>query len=761
MAQQKAIKKVQGQAVKGRAKRSLSLPPAKQSSCSGSEGMGSGKVRDVTDKKLKMRTGGSDDSKQTREPSLGIKPVDRRKRVITGEEVCGQDCGDQGAFSDGASSGAVDSGSEETGEFASGDNFLLQSSSDDEGGAAPVESESSGVGETDVDWDASDSDADEAGGDEAPVLSKKRRGIYSDEAASDDDDDPSTSLHVTGLAGKGVSLSGGVRLDPSAMDLAAVKQRIEGTLQRLSNFAQFRQVQELKRRKRLEAKQGDDTDDGFITRRQLVEQLTADVVTYYQYRPELAEYFLQLFRPAEAYAFFEANEENRPITLRTNSLKTRRRDLAAALIARGCNVDPLGDWTKVGLKVYDSSVPVGATPEYLAGFYMLQSAASLTPVMALAPQPGEKVVDMAAAPGGKTTYIAQLMKNEGILFANDLKRERCTSLMANLHRLGVTNCVVSCLDGRMLPTVLPLVDRVLLDAPCTGSGIISRDSSIKVKRTPADFADHSKLQKQLLCAAVDAVDAESPTGGFVVYSTCSVSVEENEDVVDYMLSARHVKLVPLGLDIGVPGLSRFRGRQFHPSVPLCTRRFYPHVNNFDGFFLAKFKKLSNKKPERTKKDRRKHNPFVKVWNTEHWVPECTDKLLPFESETGEQSNSSPESRRKNRSESTTVSDPAVAGSGKGKEHRGRRKLASSGTDETATRGVSPAASMVHDPKRRPREKTGKGSPRRESYAKETDISRNGHGGDQCVVEEKLAGCERSSVKKRMEPKMKKRKPLAK
>lgn len=94
------------------------------------------------------------------------------------------------------------------------------------------------------------------------------------------------------------------------------------------------------------------------------------------------------------------------------------------MIQRGVNLDPLAEWTKVGIKIYESKVPIGATPEYLAGHYMLQSASSFLPVIALAPQMNERILDMAAAPGGKTTYISQLMKNSGVVVANDLKPER-------------------------------------------------------------------------------------------------------------------------------------------------------------------------------------------------------------------------------------------------------------------------------------------------------------------------------------------------
>merc|ERR1719476_1089215 len=125
----------------------------------------------------------------------------------------------------------------------------------------------------------------------------------------------------------------------------------------------------------------------------------------------------------------EANEIQRPLTVRTNSLKTRRRDLAQALINRGVNLDPVGKWSKVGLVVYSATVPLGATPEYLAGHYILQGASSLLPVMALAPQVNERVLDMASAPGGKTTHIAAIMNNTGMVLANDANQARCKAVV--------------------------------------------------------------------------------------------------------------------------------------------------------------------------------------------------------------------------------------------------------------------------------------------------------------------------------------------
>jgi ribosomal RNA methyltransferase Nop2 len=117
-----------------------------------------------------------------------------------------------------------------------------------------------------------------------------------------------------------------------------------------------------------------------------LDRLVKDLAALHGYVPFLINLFLQLFPPAEAIEFLEANDNPRPLTIRANTLKTRRKDLAQALIARGVNLDPIDKWSKVGLVVYDSSVPVGATPEYLAGHYMLQSASSFLPVT-LDPRP--------------------------------------------------------------------------------------------------------------------------------------------------------------------------------------------------------------------------------------------------------------------------------------------------------------------------------------------------------------------------------------
>merc|ERR1719153_1220537 len=361
----------------------------------------------------------------------------------------------------------------------------------------------------------------------------------------------------------------------TAPDLQIIQSRIADVIQVLQDFKNKR-------------------EEG-VDRQQYVGRLKKDLCLYYTYNEFMIDKFLQVFNVGEILEVLEANEVQRPVTIRTNSLKTRRRDLAQSLINRGVNLDPVGKWSKVGLVVYSATVPLGATPEYLAGHYILQGASSLLPVMALAPQEGERILDMAAAPGGKTTHIAALLKNTGMILANDANQARCKAVVGNLHRLGVTNTVVCSHDGRKLPKVMTGFDRVLLDAPCSGTGVISKDPSAKTSKDHSDIHLCSHLQKELVLAAIDCLDHKSATGGYLVYSTCSILPEENEAVVDYVLRKRHCKLVPTGLDFGVEGYTRYREQRYHPTLNLC-KRYYPHTHNMDGFFVAKIKKLSNKIP---------------------------------------------------------------------------------------------------------------------------------------------------------------------
>ncbi|KAI1489823.1 NOL1/NOP2/sun family-domain-containing protein [Biscogniauxia mediterranea] len=389
-----------------------------------------------------------------------------------------------------------------------------------------------------------------------------------------------------------------------APDLQLLRTRITDTIRVLEDFANLNNGR---------------------SRAEYTAQLLKDIVAYYGYSEFLAEKLFNLFPPREAFAFFEANETPRPVVIRTNTLKTHRRDLAQALINRGVTLEPVGKWSKVGLQIFESKVPLGATPEYLAGHYILQAASSFLPVMALAPVEGERNLDMASAPGGKTTHMAAMMKNTGVIFANDPSKSRSKGLIGNVHRLGCRNVIVCNYDARQFPKVMGGFDRVLLDAPCTGTGVVSKDPSVKTNKTEKDFLSLPHTQRQLLLAAIDSVNHASKTGGYLVYSTCSVTVEENEQVVNYALRKRpNVKLVSTGLPMGKEGFTSYMGKKFDQSLHL-TRRFYPHTLNFDGFFVAKFQKIGPTPPNLVK-DNSKGESTPRAQNTEDEVIDKTPIL---------------------------------------------------------------------------------------------------------------------------------------
>lgn len=358
--------------------------------------------------------------------------------------------------------------------------------------------------------------------------------------------------------------------------LQEVQQRIKDVVLVLSDFKKYRQESH--------------------SRQEYLDLLKQDLCLYYSYNEFLMMKLVDMFPLNELLEYLEASEVQRPLTIRTNTLKTRRRDLAGALINRGVNLDPVGKWSKVGLVVYNAQVPLGATPEYLAGHYMIQGASSMLPVMALAPEENERVLDMCSAPGGKSSHIAAIMKNTGVLFANDANPDRIKAVVGNFHRMGIINTVISCEDGGNYKNIMTGFDRVLLDAPCTGTGVVAKDPSVKTSKSEVDIQRCYNVQRKLILSAIDCLSAKSKTGGYIVYSTCSILVEENEWVIDYALKKRNVKLVPTGLDFGTEGFSKYRQHRFHPSMNL-TRRYYPHTHNMDGFFVAKLKKFSDAIPD--------------------------------------------------------------------------------------------------------------------------------------------------------------------
>ena len=214
-----------------------------------------------------------------------------------------------------------------------------------------------------------------------------------------------------------------------------------------------------------------------------------------------------------------------------------------------------------------------STPEYLLGYFYIQDAAAQIPVEVLNPK--EVVLDCCAAPGGKTTQLALYAP----VIAVDNNKERFAAVENNIERLGIDNCIGYCLDLR---TVKEKFKYILLDAPCSGNYALE-DDWMK-KNTLKRIEERSGRQKELLAHALSLLEKN----GVLVYSTCSLEPEEDEDVIQFALDNFPVKVEKIET-IGDPGLTKFEGKYYDPSMKNC-RRLWPHKTNTIGFFIARLRK---------------------------------------------------------------------------------------------------------------------------------------------------------------------------
>jgi 16S rRNA (cytosine967-C5)-methyltransferase len=275
-----------------------------------------------------------------------------------------------------------------------------------------------------------------------------------------------------------------------------------------------------------------------------------------------------------------------PVTLRINQLKTTRDEFLAALRAAGLKAKET-DVSPLGIIVEDG----GAIPSLLGfqdgAFYVEDEAAQLIPSL-LDPQPGEIVLDACAAPGGKTTHLAVLMQNQGTVYAVDRKAERLERLRDNCRRLGikiVKPIVGDIREPRMWSDIAPAqdgrVDRIMMDAPCSGLGVLRRHPEAKWRKDAQAFARHRALQLQLLNAVAPRLRA----GGVLVYSTCSTEPEENEDVIEQFCRSH----------------AEFRRESVAPWLPPAGHVFLTeqgalstmgNCHSMDGFYAARLIKVS-------------------------------------------------------------------------------------------------------------------------------------------------------------------------
>ena len=236
---------------------------------------------------------------------------------------------------------------------------------------------------------------------------------------------------------------------------------------------------------------------------------------------------------ANLQLFLEWNNRPPPTCIRVNRLKATPEELAAAFEQEAVLFTPrLLDWAGNDLVFELREHPPLATLEsFRKGFFYVQDPSTLLAPMLLDPQPGETVLDLCAAPGGKTTFIAQLMQNRGCILAHDSEPKRLALVQENATRLGVTN--IECLPAWNAESLAP-VDRVLVDAPCSNTGVMRRRVELRWRVTPEEIERLRKLQLDLLQRASTVVKP----GGVIVYSTCSVEPEENSELIEVFLNTR-------------------------------------------------------------------------------------------------------------------------------------------------------------------------------------------------------------------------------
>lgn len=278
----------------------------------------------------------------------------------------------------------------------------------------------------------------------------------------------------------------------------------------------------------------------------------------------------------------QIREINLQDSLRVNVLAIKEEELLDRFKTLGVEVEKI-PFARFGYWIKHSPFSLGATTEYLRGYYYLQEAAAQLSVQILDPLPNETVLDMCAAPGGKTTQIAQAMFNTGTLVALELKQHRLASLTTNLERMRVKNTAVFHMDGRDVNKLGMVFDKVLLDAPCSGNYMT--DSNWFEKRNVRDVETAARFQRDLLKAALGVLKPN----GLLVYSTCSLEPEENELNMQWLLENYKVKLEEMKMTFGDRGMINIFGKKLDDSIKNC-RRFWPHKTNTEGFFIARIRK---------------------------------------------------------------------------------------------------------------------------------------------------------------------------
>lgn len=299
---------------------------------------------------------------------------------------------------------------------------------------------------------------------------------------------------------------------------------------------------------------------------------TAALGVFHSYPDWIIEGWQQLLPETEVPQLCRWFNQPPSLDLRVNRQRASRPQVQAALAEQGIAAVPLEPLPDA-LRITASTGDIRQLPGYDQGWWMVQDASAQLVSYLVAPQPGETVIDACAAPGGKTTHLAELMADEGQVIACDRTASRLNKIRQNAKRLG-HSCIDTLLgDSRSQPDLKGSAHRVLLDVPCSGLGTLHRHADARWRQTPDSVAGLVVLQRQLLEAALDWVRP----GGTLVYSTCTLAPGENQELIQEFLAAHpDWQICPASADSPVAAFTTEAG----------WATVWPHRQNMDGFFMV-------------------------------------------------------------------------------------------------------------------------------------------------------------------------------
>jgi 16S rRNA (cytosine967-C5)-methyltransferase len=288
------------------------------------------------------------------------------------------------------------------------------------------------------------------------------------------------------------------------------------------------------------------------------------------------KYCINLLGPKEAVTFLNASNISPPVYIRINTLKNNPQEILQKLENEGVKLQKAEPLQNV-YKILELKQTINTLESSKLGLFYIQDKASCFAAQATAPRPGNKIFDICAAPGAKTTYLAQLMTNQGSIISVDFSKRRMKTWRQEINYMNVTIAEPITANACISLPFTGEADIVILDPPCTSTGVFAKQPSAKWRLNQNSIENMAKIQQQMITNCAQKV----VTGGYITYSTCSITIEENEMVIERFLKDHpNFQLVEIEPKLGSSGL---RG------LTKC-RRLYPHLHECNGFFIAKLQK---------------------------------------------------------------------------------------------------------------------------------------------------------------------------